>query len=112
MHIGVLTGGGDAPGINACIKTIVTISAEKGYRVTGIRRGWNGLLAFDPDDPASRAEHIADLDSGLVRRIDRTGGTLLHTSRINPGNLKKRDSPVSSQLATPVAHGLASLRKL
>ncbi|UWX57897.1 6-phosphofructokinase [Chlorobaculum sp. MV4-Y] len=93
MHIGVLTGGGDAPGINACIKTIVTISAEKGYRVTGIRRGWNGLLAFDPDDPASRAEHIADLDSGLVRRIDRTGGTLLHTSRINPGNLKKNEIP-------------------
>ncbi|RXK88695.1 phosphofructokinase [Chlorobaculum sp. 24CR] len=93
MHIGVLTGGGDAPGINACIKTIVTISAEKGYRVTGIRRGWNGLLAFDPDDPASRTEHIADLDSELVRRIDRTGGTLLHTSRLNPGNLKKKEIP-------------------
>jgi ATP-dependent phosphofructokinase / diphosphate-dependent phosphofructokinase len=93
MHIGVLTGGGDAPGINACIKTIVTISAEKGHRVTGIRRGWNGLLAFDPDDPTSRAEHIADLDPELVRRIDRTGGTLLHTSRINPGNLKKKEIP-------------------
>lgn len=93
MHIGVLTGGGDAPGINACIKTIVTISAEKGYRVTGIRRGWNGLLAFDPDDLASRAEHITDLDPELVRRIDRTGGTLLHTSRINPGNLKKKEIP-------------------
>jgi 6-phosphofructokinase len=93
MHIGVLTGGGDAPGINACIKTIVTISAEKGYRVTGIRRGWNGLLAFDPDDPASRAEHITDLDVEMVRRIDRTGGTLLHTSRINPGNLKKKEIP-------------------
>ena len=93
MHIGVLTGGGDAPGINACIKTIVTISAEKGYRVTGIRRGWNGLLAFNPDDQASRAEHITDLDPELVRRIDRTGGTLLHTSRINPGNLKKKEIP-------------------
>ena len=93
MHIGVLTGGGDAPGINACIKTIVTISAEKGYRVTGIRRGWNGLLAFNPDDLASRAEHITDLDPELVRRIDRTGGTLLHTSRINPGNLKKKEIP-------------------
>ena len=93
MHIGVLTGGGDAPGINACIKTIVTISAEKGYRVTGIRRGWNGLLAFDSDELASRAEHITDLDPELVRRIDRTGGTLLHTSRINPGNLKKKEIP-------------------
>ncbi|NTW54341.1 MAG: phosphofructokinase [Chlorobaculum sp.] len=93
MHIGVLTGGGDAPGINACIKTIVTISAEKGYRVTGIRRGWNGLLAFDPDDSASRTEHITELDPELVRRIDRTGGTLLHTSRVNPGNLQKKEIP-------------------
>lgn len=93
MHIGVLTGGGDVPGINACIKTIVTISAEKGYRVTGIRRGWNGLLSFNSDDPLSREEHIADLDPATVRRIDRTGGTLLHTSRINPGNLKKKEIP-------------------
>lgn len=93
MHIGILTGGGDAPGINACIKTIVTISAEKGYRVTGIRRGWNGLLAFNPDDPDSRAEHIIDLEPELVRRIDRTGGTLLHTSRVNPGNLRKKEIP-------------------
>lgn len=93
MHIGVLTGGGDAPGINACIKTIVTISAERGYRVTGIRRGWNGLLAFDPADPSSSNEHIVKLDTQLVRRIDRTGGTLLHTSRINPGNLKKKEIP-------------------
>jgi len=93
MHIGVLTGGGDAPGINACIKTIVTISAEKGYRVTGVRRGWNGLLAYNPDDPSSHEEHIVDLDLSLVRRIDRTGGTLLHTSRVNPGNLKKKEIP-------------------
>ncbi|MBN1929393.1 MAG: 6-phosphofructokinase [Chlorobiaceae bacterium] len=93
MHIGLLTGGGDAPGINACIKTIVTTSAEKGYRVTGIRRGWNGLLAFDPSDPSSHEEHIADLDPAAVRRIDRTGGTLLHTSRINPGNLRKKEIP-------------------
>jgi len=93
MHIGVLTGGGDAPGINACIKTIVTISSERGYRVTGIRRGWNGLLAFDASDPSSREEHIVDLDVQAVRRIDRTGGTLLHTSRLHPGNLKKREIP-------------------
>jgi 6-phosphofructokinase 1 len=93
MNIGVLTGGGDAPGINACIKTIVTIGAEEGYRVKGIRRGWNGLLAFNPADPASRAEHVLDLDTELVRKIDRTGGTLLHTSRIHPGNLLKNEIP-------------------
>ena len=93
MNIGVLTGGGDAPGINACIKTIVTIGAEESYRVKGIRRGWNGLLAFNPDDPASREEHVLDLDRELVRRIDRTGGTLLHTSRVHPGNLRKNEIP-------------------
>jgi ATP-dependent phosphofructokinase / diphosphate-dependent phosphofructokinase len=93
MNIGVLTGGGDAPGINACIKTIVTIGAEEGYRVTGIRRGWNGLLAYNPADPASRDEHVIDLDTALVRKIDRTGGTLLHTSRIHPGNLLKNEIP-------------------
>jgi ATP-dependent phosphofructokinase / diphosphate-dependent phosphofructokinase len=93
MNIGVLTGGGDAPGINACIKAIVTIGAEQGFSVTGIRRGWNGLLAYNPEDPASRDEHVVDLDQEMVRRIDRTGGTLLHTSRIHPGNLLKNEIP-------------------
>jgi 6-phosphofructokinase 1 len=93
MNIGVLTGGGDAPGINACIKAIVTIGAEEGYRVTGIRRGWNGLLAFNPADPASREAHVLELDREMVRKIDRTGGTLLHTSRVHPGNLRKNEIP-------------------
>jgi 6-phosphofructokinase 1 len=93
MNIGVLTGGGDAPGINACIKTIVNISEEEGFNITGIRRGWNGLLALNPDDPESRHEHITGLNSEIVRKIDRTGGTLLHTSRINPGNLLKKEIP-------------------
>jgi 6-phosphofructokinase 1 len=93
MNIGVVTGGGDAPGINACIKTIVTVGAEEGYRVTGIRRGWYGLLACNPEDPASRSEHLIELDREQVRRIDRTGGTLLHTSRIHPGNLRKNEIP-------------------
>lgn len=108
MNIGVLTGGGDAPGINACIKAIVTIGAEQGFRVTGIRRGWHGLLAFNPEDPASRDEHVLDLDREKVRRIDRTGGTLLHTSRIHPGNLLKNEIPLflrnSSQLKRAGLH--------
>lgn len=108
MNIGVLTGGGDAPGINACIKAIVTIGAEQGFSVTGIRRGWHGLLAFNPEDPASRDEHVLDLDREMVRRIDRTGGTLLHTSRIHPGNLLKNEIPLflrnSSQLKRAGLH--------
>ncbi|NTV26373.1 MAG: phosphofructokinase [Chlorobiaceae bacterium] len=108
MNIGVLTGGGDAPGINACIKAIVTIGAEQGFSVTGIRRGWHGLLAFNPEDPASRDEHFLDLDREKVRRIDRTGGTLLHTSRIHPGNLLKNEIPLflrnSSQLKRAGLH--------
>jgi len=94
MRIGVLTGGGDAPGINACIKTIVTRSEESGFDVLGIMRGWSGLLNTDPADPQRRFSQCVKLTRETVRKIDRTGGTFLHSSRINPGNLSKKDIPV------------------
>ena len=84
MKVGILTGGGDVPGLNASIKAVVMRMAAEGHQVTGIRRGWAGLLEIDPDDPATVAEHIIALDPGVVRTIDRTGGTFLHTSRTNP----------------------------
>jgi len=94
MRIGVLTGGGDAPGINACIKTIVTRSEESGFDVLGIMRGWSGLLNTDPADAQRRFSQCVKLTRETVRKIDRTGGTFLHSSRINPGNLSKKDIPV------------------
>jgi 6-phosphofructokinase len=93
LTIAVLTGGGDVPGLNPCIKTIVYRGIDEGMRVIGIRRGWDGLLAFNYDDPASAEGHIVELDKSAVRTIDRFGGTFLHTSRTNPSAVKFDDTP-------------------
>ena len=84
MRIGILTGGGDVPGLNPCIKAVVNRVAHEGHEVVGLRRGWAALLEHDPDDPASAAEWFLPLGPNAVRTIDRTGGTFLHTSRTNP----------------------------
>ena len=94
MKIGILTGGGDVPGLNACIKAVTLRAEEEGHDVVGIRRGWGGLLHCDPDDPESVAANIVDLDASTVRTIDRSGGTILHTSRTNPAKVKGDDEPV------------------
>ncbi len=88
MRIGVLTGGGDVPGLNAAIKAVVLRAAEQGHEVLGLRRGWAGLLHVDPDDPSSIGEYTQPMDATWVRTIDRTGGTILHTSRTHPGKVK------------------------
>lgn len=82
--IGILTGGGDVPGLNPCIKTVVTGALELGYRVIGIRRGWAGLLQYNLDEPSTHDYYMRELHREDVRTIDRTGGTVLHTSRTNP----------------------------
>jgi ATP-dependent phosphofructokinase / diphosphate-dependent phosphofructokinase len=91
--IGVLTGGGDVPGLNPCMKVVVLGALELGYRVLGIRRGWAGLLEYNVDDPSSMSNCIRPLTRDDVRTIDRTGGTFLHTSRTNPGKVSKKDIP-------------------
>src|SRR5215813_7593925 len=91
--IGVLTGGGDVPGLNPCIKALVYRAIDEGYEVIGIRRGWGGLLHFNPDEPGSFSQHFIPLDKQAVRTIDRTGGTMLHTSRTNPSRVKLKDEP-------------------
>jgi len=93
MRIGILTGGGDVPGLNPCIKAVVNRVVEDGHEVVGIRRGWGGLLNCQPDDPESVEAALVPLDPGRVRTIDRTGGTVLHTSRTNPGRVKADDVP-------------------
>ncbi len=92
-RIGVLTGGGDVPGLNPCIKTIVYRAVDEGYEVVGIRKGWGGLLYCNPEDPESMAEYLLPLDKQRVRTIDRTGGTFLHTSRTNPGKVRASEVP-------------------
>ncbi|MEX1279909.1 MAG: 6-phosphofructokinase [Acidimicrobiia bacterium] len=93
MRIGILTGGGDVPGLNACIKAVVNRVADQGHTVVGIRHGWGGLLNANPDDPDSLGEHFEPLDPGRVRTVDRTGGTFLHTSRTNPSNVRPKEVP-------------------
>ena len=82
-RIGILTGGGDVPGLNSVIKSVVYRSTELGYEVLGIRRGWDGLTHLRPG-PELDAERVRPLDRQNTRTIDRTGGTVLHTSRTNP----------------------------
>jgi len=84
MRIGILTGGGDVPGLNPCIRSVTLSAIELGWQVVGFRRGWDGLLNIDPDDPASVAAYTYTLDREHVRGIDRDGGTILHTSRRDP----------------------------
>ena len=93
MRIGILTGGGDVPGLNACIKAATTRAVQEGHEVVGIRRGWAGLLELDPADPVSSVAHTVRLDPDVVRTIDRTGGTILHTSRTNPAKVRPADEP-------------------
>ncbi|MFH1104195.1 MAG: 6-phosphofructokinase [Actinomycetota bacterium] len=93
MRIGVLTGGGDVPGLNPCIKAVVERVADHGHDVMGIRRGWAGVLGVNPDDPSTIAEHLLPLDRTRVRTVDRTGGTFLHTSRTNPSKVRRDHVP-------------------
>ena len=93
MKIGILTGGGDVPGLNPSIKAVVNRAVEAGYEVIGIRRGWGGLLEFNRDDPDSADKNLIPLDNQAVRKIDRTGGTMLHTSRTKPSNVRPSRVP-------------------
>jgi len=91
--IGILTGGGDVPGLNPCIKAVVMGAIEMGYRVIGIRRGWGGLLHYNLDEPSTFDYYIRELNREDVRTIDRTGGTFLHTSRTNPQKVDAKSAP-------------------
>ena len=93
MRIGILTGGGDVPGLNPCIKSVVYRVIDDGHEVVGIRRGWAGLLECQPDDPESVAACTMALDRARVRTIDRSGGTVLHTSRTNPSRVRPSEAP-------------------
>ncbi len=93
MRIGILTGGGDVPGLNACIKAVVTRVVDEGHEVIGLRRGWGALLTTNPDDPATVEANMVPLDKARVRTVDRSGGTFLHTSRTNPSNVRASEVP-------------------
>ncbi len=99
MHIGILTGGGDVPGLNPCIRAVTLAAADRGWRITGIRRGWQGLLG---------EQSLIPLDRETVRGIDRQGGTILHTSRVDPRTADGGDR-TSEVLAALERNGIDAL---
>ena len=92
--IGILTGGGDVPGLNPAIRAITVRALREGYQVLGIRRGWAGLVDLIPDAAADNSENFMGLTEELVNRTGRTGGTFLHTSRTNPGTIPRAALPL------------------
>jgi ATP-dependent phosphofructokinase / diphosphate-dependent phosphofructokinase len=88
-RIGILTGGGDVPGLNSVIKTVTYRSSENDIEVIGLRRGWEALTHLNVDDAESRRRYVMPLDRENTRIIDRRGGTVLHSSRTNPAKMTK-----------------------
>ncbi len=91
--IGILTGGGDVPGLNPAIRAVTIRALREGYRVVGIRRGWEGLVSMTRDKKADNSASYIDLTEEIVNRLVRTGGTFLHTSRTRPSHIPKDNVP-------------------
>ncbi len=91
-RIAILTGGGDVPGLNAVIKSVVYRATEAGYTTLGIRRGWEGLTHLQPGRHGDQ-DYLRPLDRINTRTIERTGGTILHTSRTNPRKMRAEGLP-------------------
>ena len=91
-RIGILTGGGDVPGLNSVIKSVTYRATELGAEALGIRRGWEGLTHVQPGEGLD-PDYLRVLDRRNTRTIDRTGGTILHTSRTNPAKMPRRALP-------------------
>lgn len=91
--IGILTGGGDVPGLNPAMKAVALAAFDAGHTMVGIRRGWAGLLNYNIDDPEQQETFVRPLTRDDVRTIDRTGGTFLHTSRTNPQKVTAQNIP-------------------
>jgi len=88
-RVGILTGGGDVPGLNAVIKSVAYRASEDGIEVVGLRRGWEALTHLNLRDPDSRSRYVISLNPENTRTIDRHGGTFLHSSRTNPSKIQK-----------------------
>jgi ATP-dependent phosphofructokinase / diphosphate-dependent phosphofructokinase len=95
--IGILTGGGDVPGLNPAIRAVTIRALREGYGVIGLRRGWAGLIDIVREKDYENSDNFQTLSEELVNRAGRTGGTFLHTSRTNPSQVKKSHMPVHLQ---------------
>ena len=100
-RIAILTGGGDVPGLNAAIKSFVWRLSDAGHEIVGLRRGWAALLNIVPDPRVDNSAWMMTLNRSNTRAIDRTGGTVLHTSRVNPEITKPEHIPEHLQSSKP-----------
>ena len=116
--IGILTGGGDVPGLNPAIRAITIRALREGYQVIGLRKGWSGISEVIRDKDADNSEHFIVLSEQIVNKAGRTGGTFLHTSRVNPSrmslaavpqHLKDKYTEESNDLTSDVLENLAFL---
>ncbi|MDD2695638.1 MAG: 6-phosphofructokinase, partial [Anaerolineales bacterium] len=83
-RVAILTGGGDVPGLNMCLKSLVYRLIDLGFEPIGVRKGWRGLIEYNPHDPSTYSEQFTELTKNMVRPIDRTPGSFLHSSRLDP----------------------------
>ncbi len=95
--IGILTGGGDVPGLNPAIRAVTVRALREGYKVIGLRRGWAGIIDVLRDEKADNSNNFQILTEEGVNRAGRTGGTFLHTSRTRPSSIKKESVPLHLQ---------------
>jgi len=91
--IGILTGGGDVPGLNPAIRAITVRALREGYEVLGIRNGWEGFVRIDRSRKIEEQDYCQVLNENLVNKVGRTGGTFLHTSRARPSHMAQKDVP-------------------
>jgi 6-phosphofructokinase 1 len=92
-RVAILTGGGDVPGLNMCLKSLVYRTIDEGFEPIGVRKGWEGLVNYDYHDPTTYGDNFIELTKNMVRPIDRTPGSFLHSSRIDPLNIPSKLVP-------------------
>ena len=96
-RVAILTGGGDVPGLNICLKSLVYQVLDLGFEPLGVRKGWEGLLNYNPRDPSTFSQHFIELTKNRIRAIDQNSGSYLHSSRLDP-----RQTPAA--LVPPFLH--------
>lgn len=92
-RVAILVGGGDVPGVNNCLKSLVYRTIDEGFEPIGVRKGWEGLINYNYHDPTTYGDHFIELTKQIVRPIDRTPGSFLHASRVNPLKTQRRFVP-------------------
>ena len=112
-RFGILTGGGDVPGLNVVLKTFTHRMEDEGCEVLGLRRGWAALLYTGPESPAPESDWVVRLTRDNTRTIDRTGGTILHSSRTNPAAVSPEELPshLAGRAGQPDASGRCDLTR-